>query len=55
MMRICLTPWLALLLAGCTATRSNRLTLVGDSLEPFRAHFNAERARPRVLAFFSPT
>ena len=49
-------PLLALLLAGSSAgCVSNRLTELGDSLEPLRAHFNAQRGKPRIIGFFSPT
>jgi len=56
MQRITPTPWLALLLAGCSAgCVSNQVTILSDSLEPLRAHFNGERGRPRLIALFSPT
>jgi len=31
------------------------MTILGDSLDPIREAFNAERGRPRILALFSPT
>ncbi len=47
---------LPLYLAGCSASDgSHRLVMLGNSLEPVRSEFNANRGRPRVVALFSPT
>lgn len=42
-------------LTGCqgTAKRSNMIVL-GESMEPLRERFNAEKHRPRIVALFSP-
>lgn len=46
---------LPLFLSGCATGNAPRLVTLGDSLEPLRAHFNAQRGKPRVIGLFSPT
>ncbi|HKQ50280.1 MAG TPA: hypothetical protein VJZ71_19560 [Phycisphaerae bacterium] len=43
-----------LYLGGC-ASGPSRLVTLGDSIEPVRSTFNADRDKPRVVAVFSPT
>ena len=48
---------------GCAASRGGkssgqaaaRLAVLGDSIDPLRQQFNADKDKLRVLALFSPT
>jgi hypothetical protein len=52
-----------LFVTGCASSRGGKssgqapagMTVLGDSIEPLRQQFNADKDKLRVLALFSPT
>lgn len=55
MRKVYLFSLLPLFLTGCATGNASRIVTLGGSLEHLRAHFNAQRGKPRVIGLFSPT